>query len=321
VTATLPVSGIPGLTVQVSIPALSNPVAPTAYTANGADLQFNGLPNPTTGPPNLLTLTFSQPINGVGLEIGNLVGRFEYKYALLVGDGSANNVLPFENSAQGYTLDLLTPRSENLQLVGLDTTFTTVTVAFSGDPGEGLQSPIISNIRVQSSSAADSAQSIPTDGLQQWLRIGDAGSVLFSDSLVWKDQSGNGHNATATPGHQPTLVAQGRSCRGTWRFDGSSSFDFILPISGWSEMTVFLVGRSTKDPAPEVTSPSLRRCFGTRMPNGAIPSSVPTSRMCSPASVRPNQTLTSTTSGPEQASVATSPSPAPYTITKSIVSS
>jgi hypothetical protein len=250
VTATLPVKGVPGLTVTISIPSLQVQAGAPAYFVNGAQLQFNNLVEFNASPETLLTLSFNQPVYGVGLNMGNGSGRFLYSYNLQVGDASQSVPAPFSNTASGYTLDPLNPRSVNLQVVGLTTTFSTAAVQFIGDPGEGFGSPIFSNIRIQSSSAPDPADSVPRDGLQQWLRMENVTSYLFflPGSGTWTDQSGNGHDATPTPGHAPTLVADGRTCLGAWQFNGSSSFDFNLPISGWSEMTVFLVARSTKDP-------------------------------------------------------------------------
>jgi hypothetical protein len=248
VTATLPVKGVPGLTVTISIPALQVQPGVPAYSVNGAQLQFNGLAEFSALPVTLLTLSFNQPVNGIGLNMGNSSGRFGYSYNLQVGDGSQAAPPPFSNAASGYTLDPVDPRSENLQLVGLTTTFSTAALQFVVDPGEGVGSPIVSNLRVQSSSAPDPAASIPKEGLQQWLRMENVASYYPSGYGTWQDQSGNGHDATATPGHEPTLTSDGRSCLGAWQFDGSSSFDFNLPISGWSQMTVFLVARSTEDP-------------------------------------------------------------------------
>jgi hypothetical protein len=249
VTATLPVIGVPGLTVTISIPALLvGRVGVPAYSVNGVWLQFNGLPNPVDGgsASTVLTLSFNEPIRGVGLNVGNPTGRFLYTYNLQVGDGITPPA-PFSNTASGYTLFIGTPRSENLQMVELDGTFQMAAVQFQGNIFEGFGTPIFSNIRVQSFSAPDRANSIPKEGLQQWLRS-DRG-VTYNPSVgTWKDQSGNGHDATPTPGHTPSFTADGRTCQGAWLFNGSSSFDFNLPISGWREMTIFLVARSTKDP-------------------------------------------------------------------------
>jgi hypothetical protein len=215
---------------------------------NGVSLQLNGPNAAPSEPPAGLTLSFNVPIQGIGLNVGNPVGRFSYTYSLQVGNGTSPPT-PFSNSASGYTIFLNTPRSENLQAVALDTTFQTATVQVQGESEEGFGTPIFSNIRVQSSSptGSDPSDSISKNGLQLWLRS-DKGVTLNSSGATWSDQSGNGRDATSTSGHTPTFTADGRTCQGAWLFDGTSSFAFNLPIEGWREMTVFLVARSTKDP-------------------------------------------------------------------------
>ena len=250
VTATLPVTGLPGLTVTITIPGLASTLySGPAYSVNGGTLQLNGLPD--TG-QLLITLSFNQPIYGIGLNVGNPQGRFKYTYSLQVGTFDPSLNLPaFSTTASGYTLDTFSPRTANLQMVGLDTTFQTATVQFGGDPQELFQTTTLSNLRVQSSSAPDPASSIPKKSLQQWLRADKGNNFPTPPSVgtgIWQDQSGNGHDATPSPSHQPTLTADGRTCQPTWLFNGSSSFDFNLPIAGWREMTVFLVAKSAQDP-------------------------------------------------------------------------
>lgn len=247
VTAILPVSGAPGLTATISIPALRVQAGVRAYTVNGTELQLNGLPVSNTPLVTLLTLSFNHEVNGVGLNVGNPGGRYSYSYNLQVGDGTASDAAAFSNTASGFTLEPYNPRSQNLQLVGLTTTFSKAAIQFVGESNEGLGSPIISNIRVRSGSAPDAGDSIPKKGLEQWLRA-DKGASFYPSIGTWEDQSGNGHDATPTPGHAPRYTVDGRMCQAAWQFDGSSSFSFNLPISGWSEMTVFLVARSTNDP-------------------------------------------------------------------------
>jgi hypothetical protein len=218
---------------------------------NGTILQLNGVPSGQQ-PATALTLAFSQPIQGVGLNTGNSGGRFGYSYTLQAGPSDfVVQHGAFNSTASGYTVDFLSPRNQGLQVVGLDTTFQTAFVTFSGDPQEFFRNIILSNLRVQSSSAPDPASAIPTAGLQQWLRAdkgNNAPPPSGSGTGIWQDQSGNGHDATPTPGHQPTFSADGRTCQATWAFNGSSSFDFNLPIAGWTEMTVFLVASTAKDP-------------------------------------------------------------------------
>ncbi|HTF72077.1 MAG TPA: LamG-like jellyroll fold domain-containing protein [Edaphobacter sp.] len=252
VTATLPVTGVPGLTATVTIPGIfaAGLQAGPAYSVNGGTLTLNGSPGEGN---TALSLNFSQPIHGLGLNVQNPSGRFVYAYSLIEGDGS--QPLPaFTTTASGYTNSFLSPRNQSLQMVALpqpplgfvDANFQKAHVQFTGNPEEFFRSVTFSNLRVQSDSAQDPASSIPTNGLQLWLRS-DKGINSAPD--VWQDQSGNGHNATSSPGHQPTFSADGRTCQFTWQFNGSSSFfDFNLPIAGWGEMTVFLVANTAKDP-------------------------------------------------------------------------
>jgi hypothetical protein len=243
VTATLPVTGVPGLTVTITIPGIIA-VPPTqtgpAYSVNGGTLTLNGSVS-----DGKTVLSFNQPIKGLGLNVQNPRGRFGYTYSLHEGDGS--ELFPaFATTASGYTFDIGAPRNQSLQMVARAGIFQKAYVQFSGDPLELFTSVTFSNLRVQSTSAPDPASSIPTEGLQLWLR---ADRATLSSPGLWLDQSGNGHDATSSPGHQPILSADGRTCQSTFQFDGSSSFfDFNLPIAGWREMTVFLVANSAKDP-------------------------------------------------------------------------
>jgi hypothetical protein len=252
VTATLPVIGVPGLTVTVTISSLYAPntfqPATPAYSVNGGTLTLNGFPGGVSNSEAAaLIFSFNQPIKGLGVNVRNPQGRFVYAYNLQVGDGT--DLLPsFTTMAGGFTNVIFSPRNQSLQMVGLlGTTFQMAALKFQGDPREFFASVTFSNVRVQSTSAPDPADSIPTEGLQQWLR--GAGVDPFSNTPpIWQDQSGHGHDATSTPGHQPTFSADGRTCQFTWVFNGSSSFDFSLPIAGWREMTVFLVANSANDP-------------------------------------------------------------------------
>jgi hypothetical protein len=238
VTAILPVTGVPGLTATVTIPALSGahslPNTP-AYTVNGGALTLNGLPGEGS---TVLTITFQSPIAGISLN-GESNGRFEYSYSLSVSNPTTGpGFAPFSTTAQGFTYDLGLPQTQSLQMVGLNSSFQTAVVQFSGNE---YYSVTLSNVRVESE-YPNPAKLIPTAGLQQWLR-GETGVL----NGVWEDQSGNGHNATPTAGHLPTAIADGRTCQAGWFFKGASSFDFNLPIAGWKEMTIFLVSKTAAD--------------------------------------------------------------------------
>ena len=238
VTATLPVQGVPGLTVTVTIPALTAQTAGPIYTVSGGTLQLNALPaQGASEPPTVLILEFNQSIYGVGLNT-ETSGRFDYSYTLQVGTPTPAPS-PFSTTAAGYTLDYESPQAQSLQMVGLQTPFQTASVQFSGAEFTRIA---LSNIRVRSASAPDPSKAVPTKGLEQWLRA-DTGSIVGG---VWKDQSGKGHDAY--PGTTaPAFTADGRNCQAAWSFSNNAYFSFNLPIAGWSEMTVFLVAKATTD--------------------------------------------------------------------------
>lgn len=244
ITATLPVRGVPGLKVTVTIPSLttsSNPGSHALYSVNGGNLFLNvGANGNITAPPTLLLLSFNQDVNGVGLDMES-TGRFTYNYTLQVGATPSQGPVTFANTASGYTLALFEPQAQNLQVVGLKTSFPTAAVLFAG--GEYYNGISLSNLRVRSTSAPDPSKAVPANGLQQWLRA-DTGAI---NSTTWADQSGNGHDAQVGTG-SPQLTVAGRNCQQAYAFAGNSAFNFNLPIAGWHQMTVFLVGRADTDP-------------------------------------------------------------------------
>jgi hypothetical protein len=212
------------------------------YTVHGGTLQLNALPASNASTPTVLVLNFSQSIDGAGVDM-ETTGRFTYNYTLQVGTTPAQGPVTFATTASGYTLDLLEPQAQSLQMVGLDSLFSTAAVLFSG--GEYYSGIALSNVRVRSASAPDLSKAVPTNGLQQWLRADTANHF----GGTWKDQSGNGHDAN--PGTvPPQLTAGGHNCRTTYDFTGNAYFDFNLPISGWSQMTVFMVARAATNPPP-----------------------------------------------------------------------
>lgn len=246
VTAVLPVKGVPGLTVTVTIPGINViPAAGPAYSTVGGTLHLNGFPaSNESAAPTVLTLQFSQPIQGAGVDISTN-GRFTYTYALHVGLPTDEPPI-FGTTSNGYFQGIPTPQVQSLQMVGMQGTFQTASIQFQGDPEEYF-SVTLSNIRVQSSSAPDPASVVPRSGLQQWLRA-DSGNI-YQPNPIWQDQSGHGHNATASA-NQPGLVFDGRNCKPSFVFGGSQSFSFNLPIAGWNQMTVFLVAKATTDGTP-----------------------------------------------------------------------
>jgi Concanavalin A-like lectin/glucanases superfamily len=239
-TTTIPVSGLPGLSVTLTIPA-SNQTGPL-YLAQGGTLVVSA------GSP-LLTMQFSAKVAGVSVQASSL-GRGQ---SFTLGDPPNDNQAPalFDNTVETFTL---APNSFStpLQQVELENGFNTTSI--SGSQLGGFDTAAIggiSNLRVQSL-AANAAATVPTQGLQQWLRSESVEAQLAGNATEWPDQSGKRHNATAptTPGQfGPVQVQQdGNNCKGAFGFGDNTYFNFNLPIDGWNQMTIFLVGKSNQDP-------------------------------------------------------------------------
>jgi Concanavalin A-like lectin/glucanases superfamily len=247
ITVTLPVTGVAGLTLQVTIPALqSSSNAGPVYTVNGGTLTLLGSPM-STNAPVLLGLQFSSPVTGVGL-VAQSAGRGTN--FSLQSDDSTETEHAFQNTV-GNSTEPPNFFAIPLQQVGLNSGFTTTYVITTNGPNGGFGNNGISNLRVQSASAYASAlKSVPTQGLQQWLRSESAQSQFAGGVSIWPDQSGTGHDATQTvPANQPFGVqADGNACQKGFEFFGNQFFNFNLPIDGWSQMTVFMVAKSTVDP-------------------------------------------------------------------------
>jgi Concanavalin A-like lectin/glucanases superfamily len=241
-TAILPVAGVGGLTMTLTIPAsTSNHPGPLFVVQGGTLYLFAGSP--------LLTLQFSAKVAGVSL-LASSMGRGQ---SFTLGDPLKDQQAPglFGNTVESYVL-APTSFSTPLQQVELPNGFTATSV--SGGPVGAYDSPAIagiSNLRVQSS-AANAAATVPMQGLEQWLRSEAVEAQLAGSATVWPDQSGNGHDAIAptAPGQfGPGQIQQdGNNCRGAFAFGNNSYFNFNLPINGWNQMTIFLVSRSVQDP-------------------------------------------------------------------------
>jgi hypothetical protein len=238
-TATLPVTGIGGLTVQVTIP-------PTPQSGSPSYVVQNGIPYLAgTNGAGTVTLTFSQAVSGVGV-VGNAPSRGG-NFTLQTGESGA---LPgsFQSTAEDSTTG---PSyfSFPLQAVDLGSGFTTATITADAGP-DNFGEAFLSNLRVQSTAAAAAyTKMVPREGLQQWLT--NAGGSPFAGNVsLWADQSGNGHDATQTVlANQPGRVqGDGNACQGAFSFSGNQYFNFNLPIDGWDQMTIFMVANSLVNP-------------------------------------------------------------------------
>ena len=98
ITATLPVTGVAGLTVQVTIPALLSQGGGPVYTANGGTLSLGG--GAATSNGELLGLQFSSNVTGVGL-VAQSVGR-STNYTLTT-DADTETPPSFQNTVGNFT--------------------------------------------------------------------------------------------------------------------------------------------------------------------------------------------------------------------------
>ncbi len=247
INVTLPVAGVAGLTVQITIPALqATSGGGPVYSVQDGTLTLGGFAaNGGSSGNVVLALTFNKAVVGVGL-VANGLGR-ETSFTLQTG--SAVNVpANFQNTANTF-LEPLTFFSMPLEEVDLQNSFTTASV-ITAPTGNG--TPSFSNLRVQSSGASSSlANTVPKEGLQQWLNGDNAGGSPFAGTAAsWPDQSGNGHDATQTVvANQPGRVqGDGNACKGAFSFAGNQYFNFNLSIDGWDQMTIFMVAKSSVNP-------------------------------------------------------------------------
>lgn len=240
ISVTLPVTGIPGLTAQVNIPALQTSIGGPVYSLVNGALQFNGSPSAAYS----VMFQFNNPVLGVGV-VGYTEGRTS---GFSISTGPPSNVpANFLNTISTFNQSAYNFYGTPLQQVnvfgfgGFQTAY-----VLAGYTGYG--PPSIANVRVQSAAASDTSL-VPTNGLQQWLSSDTIASPLSTEGS-WHDQSGNGHDATQTASaNQPRPVQQdGNHCLPALSFAGNQYLNFNLPIDGWQQMTVFLVAKSTVTP-------------------------------------------------------------------------
>ncbi len=237
---TLPVQGVAGLTVQVTIPSLQGQGSGPVYSvANGA-LVLNG---PPVANSEVLMLQFSNSIAGIGLVV-NSIGRGAN--FTLQTDAPSAAPANFQNTANNFT-EAVNFFEMPLQAVDLKVGFKAAYVLITqGTFGRSS----LSNLRVQSSTVAADTSMVSKDGLQLWLRSESAPSPFAGTVASWPDQSGNGNDATQTvEANQPSGVqGDGNACQPAFLFGGNQYFNFNLPIDGWGQMTIFMVAKSSVDP-------------------------------------------------------------------------
>jgi hypothetical protein len=238
ITATLPVQGIPGLNVTVIIPPLKSESGGLLYSTNSGLLSINAL-------ADTIHLAFSKPVYGLSLE-GSVTAR-SASFGLITNTNAESGIggaPPNFSNNLSFTTEPPYPYGAQLQssavIAEADLSFPT---AYTGNP-------VLANLRVQSKANLTTA-TVPTDGLQMWLQSPvTAPEESGASATVWKDASGNNHDATAGAGAQAPLQAgaSGPNCQGGFAFSQNQYFNFNLPISGWDAMTIFLVSKSFTNP-------------------------------------------------------------------------
>jgi hypothetical protein len=239
VTATIPVDGAPGLTATVQIPALtgSSPTPVPAYTVNGDQLLLNGFASGGQG--TTITITFNKGIAGASVS-GAIGGTINTLTLTAFNARNPQNILNFSGKSSNDEFVPLQVRASQPNYI------TSLQLGISAFLSPQLPATW-SNLRIESGQAPilGSLGIVPMNGLMQWL------PTEAASGTDWLDFSNNGHDATQTnPAIQPATVFDGPNCRRTVVFTNNAFLNFTLPISGWSQMTVFLVAKSNTDSAP-----------------------------------------------------------------------
>lgn len=241
VTVAIPVDGVPGLTATVQIPALTGTSStPTpAYTANGDLLRLNAY---GANGQSTIHITFNRAIRGVSVNssiAGTINSVSLTAYTQIASAPQSTLGMSQGGSQQGQFTPLQVRSLTMPQITSIDLS---VDANLASPPPASL-----ANLRVESGQAPipDPLNQVPRNGLMQWLPSEDA------SPNDWPDISNNGHDATQTnPASQPQVTFDGAHCRRSLTFAGNQFMNFTLPISGWSQMTIFLVAKADSDVMP-----------------------------------------------------------------------
>jgi hypothetical protein len=250
ITATIPVTGVPGLNAEVQI-ASSYPTSPDMpyYVArNSADLATNI----NNGTP--LTITFSQPVKGVSVVL-RAYGRSGHNFIMTANDVNGNTRStgapppPAQVTSNGWDYATQQVVTAPLQIVSTDANLKTITFGFFGNDTEYGSFELI-NLRVQSGSGPDPSKAVPTNGLTEWFRAdkvtADEAKLPYypGNITTWPDQSGNGNDASASGSNSPAYTLDGPNCTPVLSFNGSQALHFTQPINGWNAMTVIIAAQA-----------------------------------------------------------------------------
>lgn len=86
-----------------------------------------------------------------------------------------------------------------------------------------------------------------TSGLSLWL---ESNQGLAGDGSSWLDQSGNGHDATALPGQNPTVIPSAINGLPAVQFSGGQAMSIAGQVISGQEFTIFAVATdATTSPA------------------------------------------------------------------------
>lgn len=244
--ATLPVTGIPGLTATVHIPiANMTPGEPPYQISNSTDLTLSLQDGATP-----ITLTFNRPVRGVRAVV-RVRGRFGYKMTVIANNtgNSGGTPPPGEVDISGFDFPGFQAKVAPLNILSRKNDLTTL--SFAGQSGEIFYFDLV-NVRVQSADF-DLASTVPVSGLVQWLRP-DEGTyfapppVLPPKIETLTDRSGAGNNAaSADVESAPLLDYDGEHCTPVAVFNAGETLHANLPISGLTGMTVFVAAAASAD--------------------------------------------------------------------------
>jgi Concanavalin A-like lectin/glucanases superfamily len=256
ITATLPVIGVPGLTVAVAIPALTIPFdGPTgpAWTVLGDKLHLSSLGAEET---TQIGLAFNKPVHGLSLETNNV--NFLPFVASITGGGPLSYGSVAGTSAFTYSpswSDAFYPEGAPLQLRLSQVPLSTATITISAVSGIHQFFGIdLTNLRVESSSAPDLAKGVPTAGLSLWLAGDTSVNGKLNSSNTWYDLSPVGQDATnpaayPQPQTAPMYGAYSTStCRPVYSFAGNEYLNFNRSINGLHQMTIVVVAKADQTP-------------------------------------------------------------------------
>jgi hypothetical protein len=86
-----------------------------------------------------------------------------------------------------------------------------------------------------------------TSGLSLWL---ESNQGLATDGSSWLDQSGNGHDATALPGQNPTVIPNAINGLPAVQFSGGQALSIAGQVITGQDFTIFAVAQdATSSPA------------------------------------------------------------------------